>query len=48
MKPPVMPPLVWHKDDFYGAVSVLLLLAFLGVTLWLGWPKVSAWVLSLF
>jgi hypothetical protein len=48
MKQPVMPPMVWHREDVYGAASVVLLLGFLGVTLWLGWPKVSAWVLALF
>jgi hypothetical protein len=34
----------WHAAETFGACFVVGALAFIGVTLWLGWPVVSTWL----
>jgi len=47
MKTPTPQPAPWRAEDSFGALFVIATLASLAVTLWLGWPEVRAWLLSL-
>jgi hypothetical protein len=48
VKTPAPPLQVWHVEDAAGAFFVLAVFAFLGVTLWIGWPAVSSWIWARF
>jgi hypothetical protein len=36
----------WSVADSFGALFVVTVFVFIALTLWLGWPAVSAWVVS--